>query len=102
MWFRRLLPGSQFRWRPRDSEGRPTPHDQECASAAVRGLRSNLRQSGLKVMVPTLLPSLEQHGQFKLDQAALGATAATIDRLLFEASATAIKVRRAIILIVAP
>lgn len=42
----------------------------------------------LKVMVPTLLPSLEKHGRVKLDQAdralVLGASAATIDRLLVE------------------
>lgn len=42
----------------------------------------------LKVMVPTLLPSLEKHGRLKLDQAdralVLGASAATIDRLLVE------------------
>jgi hypothetical protein len=42
----------------------------------------------LKVMIPTLLPSLERHGRLKLDQAdralVLGASAATIDRLLVE------------------
>src|SRR5580693_3363321 len=40
----------------------------------------------LKVMIPTLLPSLERHGRLKLDQAGralvLGVSAATIDRLL--------------------
>lgn len=40
----------------------------------------------LKVMIPTLLPSLEQHGRLNLDQAdqalVLGVSAATIDRLL--------------------
>ncbi len=42
----------------------------------------------LKVMIPTLLPSLERHGRLKLDQAdqalVLGVSAATIDRLLVE------------------
>src|SRR3979409_1456918 len=42
----------------------------------------------LKVMVPTLLPSLERHGRLKLDQAGralvLAVSAATIDRLLVE------------------
>src|SRR5580692_8968874 len=42
----------------------------------------------LKVMIPTLLPSLERHGRLKLDQAGralvLGVSAATIDRLLVE------------------
>jgi hypothetical protein len=42
----------------------------------------------LKVMVPTLLPSLEKHGRLKLNQAdrelVLGVSAATIDRLLVE------------------
>jgi hypothetical protein len=42
----------------------------------------------LRVMIPTLLPSLERHGQLKLDQAdrllVLGVSAATIDRLLVE------------------
>jgi hypothetical protein len=40
----------------------------------------------LRVMIPTLLPSLERHGRLKLDQAdqvlVLGVSAATIDRLL--------------------
>jgi hypothetical protein len=40
----------------------------------------------LRVMIPTLLPSLEQHGRLNLDQAdralVLGVSAATIDRLL--------------------
>ena len=39
----------------------------------------------LKVMIPTLLPSLERHGRLKLDKAGralvLGVSAATIDRL---------------------
>lgn len=47
----------------------------------------------LKVVVPTLLPSLEKHGRLKLDQAdralVLGASAATIDRLLVEAKIAA-------------
>src|SRR5467141_2462065 len=42
----------------------------------------------LRVMIPTLLPSLERHGRLKLDQAdrvlVLGVSAATIDRLLVE------------------
>ena len=42
----------------------------------------------LKVMIPTLLPSLERHGRLKLDHAdralVLGVSAATIDRLLVE------------------
>jgi len=42
----------------------------------------------LKVMIPTLLPSLERHGRLKLDQAGralvLAVSAATIDRLLVE------------------
>lgn len=42
----------------------------------------------LKIMIPTLLPSLERHGRLKLDQAdralVLGVSAATIDRLLVE------------------
>lgn len=42
----------------------------------------------LKVMIPTLLPSLERHGRLKLDQAdralVLAVSAATIDRLLVE------------------
>src|SRR6201991_951198 len=42
----------------------------------------------LKVMIPTLLPSLERHGRLRLDQAGralvLGVSAATIDRLLVE------------------
>src|SRR3954470_2200567 len=42
----------------------------------------------LKVMIPTLLPSLERHGRLKLDQAdralVLRVSAATIDRLLVE------------------
>jgi hypothetical protein len=42
----------------------------------------------LKVMIPTLLPSLERHGRLKLDQAdralVLGVSTATIDRLLVE------------------
>jgi hypothetical protein len=42
----------------------------------------------LKVMIPTLLPSLERHGRLKLDQAGralvLAVRAATIDRLLVE------------------
>src|SRR3981189_3672198 len=40
----------------------------------------------VRVMIPTLLPSLERHGRLKLDQAdqvlVLGVSAATIDRLL--------------------
>jgi hypothetical protein len=40
----------------------------------------------LRVMIPTLLPSLERHGRLKLDQTdrelVLGVSAATIDRLL--------------------
>jgi hypothetical protein len=39
-------------------------------------------------MIPTLLPSLERHRRFKLDQAdrglALGVSAATMDRLMVE------------------
>jgi hypothetical protein len=39
-------------------------------------------------MIPTLLPSLERHGRFRLDQAdrglVLGVSAATIDRLMVE------------------
>jgi hypothetical protein len=42
----------------------------------------------LRVMIPTLLPSLERHGRLKLDPAdrtpVLGVSAATIDRLLVE------------------
>ena len=42
----------------------------------------------LKLMIPTLLPSLERHGRLKLDRAdralVLGVSAATIDRLLVE------------------
>ena len=42
----------------------------------------------LRVMIPTLLPSLERHGRLKLNQAdrmlLLGVSAATIDRLLVE------------------
>ena len=42
----------------------------------------------LRVMIPTLLPSLERHGRLKLDLAdralVLGVSAATIDRLLVE------------------
>src|SRR3982075_1383181 len=42
----------------------------------------------LKVMIPTLLPSLERHGRLKLDQGGralvLAVSAATIDRLLVE------------------
>src|ERR1700704_1973948 len=42
----------------------------------------------LKVMIPTLLPSLERHGRLKIDQAGralvLAVSAATIDRLLVE------------------
>src|SRR5260370_6191634 len=42
----------------------------------------------LRVMIPTLLPSLERHGRLKLDQTdrvlVLGVSAATIDRLLVE------------------
>src|SRR6201989_2462813 len=42
----------------------------------------------LKVMIPTLLPSLERHGRLSADQAGpalvLGVSAATIDRLLVE------------------
>lgn len=42
----------------------------------------------LKVTIPTLLPSLEQHGRLKLDQTdralVLGVSAATIDRLLVD------------------
>ena len=42
----------------------------------------------LRIMIPTLLPSLERHGRLKLDQAdralVLGVSAATIDRLLVE------------------
>ena len=42
----------------------------------------------LKVMIPTLLPALEQHGRLKLNKAdrelVLGVSAATIDRLLVE------------------
>src|SRR5260370_16826036 len=42
----------------------------------------------LRVMIPTLLPSLEKHGRLKLNQAdrelVLGVSAATIDRLLVE------------------
>src|SRR5258705_12211927 len=42
----------------------------------------------LRVMIPTLLPSLERHGRLKLDQAdrvlVLDVSAATVDRLLVE------------------
>src|SRR6201992_1029866 len=42
----------------------------------------------LRVMIPTLLPSLERHGRLKLDKAGralvLGVSAATIERLLVE------------------
>src|SRR6202007_2540506 len=42
----------------------------------------------LKVMIPTLLPALEQHGRLKLGQAdrdrVLAVSAATIDRLLVD------------------
>src|SRR6202795_882511 len=47
----------------------------------------------LRVMIPTLLPSLERHGRLKLDQAdrvlVLGVSAATIDRLLVETNIAA-------------
>jgi hypothetical protein len=52
----------------------------------------------LKVMIPTLLPSLERHGRLKLDQAGralvLGVSAATIDRLLVETKIAAAGGRR--------
>jgi hypothetical protein len=47
----------------------------------------------LRVMIPTLLPSLERHGRLKLDQGdralVLGVSAATIDRLLVETKTAA-------------
>ena len=47
----------------------------------------------LKVMIPTLLPALEQHDRLKLGKAdrslVLGVSAATIDRLLIDTKITA-------------
>src|SRR6478609_9479668 len=52
----------------------------------------------LKVMIPTLLPSLERHGRLKLDQAdralVLAISAATIDRLLVDVKIAASGGRR--------
>jgi hypothetical protein len=52
----------------------------------------------LKVMVPTLLPALEQHGRLRLGQAdrdrVLAISAATIDRLLVDVKITASGGRR--------
>src|ERR1700749_4458410 len=52
----------------------------------------------VKVMIPILLPALEQHGQLKLGQAdrdrVLGLSAATIDRLLSDLKVAASGGRR--------
>ncbi|MCK1741230.1 hypothetical protein IVA80_10195 [Bradyrhizobium sp. 139] len=53
---------------------------------------------GLKVMVPTLLPALEQHGRLRLGQAdrnrVLAISAAIIDRLLIDVKIAASGGRR--------
>lgn len=79
---------SEFRRRPGGSEVRPM--------ALLSGMlwwrcgKPQIEFCGkrLKVMISTLLPSLERHGRLKLDQAGralvLGVSAATIDRLLVE------------------
>lgn len=61
--------------------------DQGCAWALWEA-SDRICGKRLKVMIPTLLPSLERHGRLKLDQAdralVLGVSAAAIDRLLVE------------------
>jgi hypothetical protein len=77
-----ISPGAQRRRRP--------TYGSTIKDALVALWEASDRICGkrLKVMVPTLLPSLEKHGRLKLNQAdrelVLGVSAATIDRLLVE------------------
>jgi hypothetical protein len=59
---------------------------KQARAAVTRKASDRICGKRLKVMIPTLLPSLERHGRLKLDQAGralvLGVSAAPIDRLL--------------------
>src|SRR5437764_10360067 len=77
---------SQFRRRPGGSESRPIGAPIRDALVSLWEASDRICGKRLRVMIPTLLPSLERHGRLKLDQAdralVLGVSAATIDRLL--------------------
>lgn len=72
--------------RPGGSEGRPVA--PRSGMRLWRCGRDRICSERLKVMIPTLLPSLEQHARIEFDQAdralVLGGSAATIDRLPVE------------------
>jgi hypothetical protein len=57
------------------------------------GVGSGVRQERFKVMIPILLPALEQHGRSRLGQpdrdCVLAISAATIDRVLIDVKSAA-------------
>ena len=82
----------------RESAGAHTARPSKDALTALWEASDRVCGKRLKVMIPTLLPALEQHGRLKLDDGdhdlVLAVSAATIDRVLGDVKVAAAGGRR--------